>query len=143
MNRVPPARLSAAIFVLLAIVFAIGSFQLGFQQMGSPGPGLMTLLTSLLLLPLSVWLWLHPEILPQGEMRSSALIALGTLTLYALALPLAGFVLPTVGFVLLWAVVFYGRSLRSALGLGLALAIGAALLFHRFLGVQLPLWPGR
>jgi hypothetical protein len=56
--------------------------------------------------------------------------------------PRAGFVLPSLVFLTVWAMAFHGRSLISAVIMSVALVAGTALLFRGLLGVLLPLWPG-
>lgn len=142
MRAPSPVRLSAAGFVLLALVFGLGSFKLGFRAEGVPGPGLLPLLTSVLLLPLGVRLFLRPSAVGRVEAPGRApLLALVLLAAYAVVLPRAGFVLPTLVFLQIWAMAFHGRSFAPALAMSAGLVAGSALLFRALLGVLMPLWP--
>ena len=138
-----PVRLSGAGFVLLALVFGIGAFRLGFTAEGLPGPGLLPLVTSVLLLPVGVWLVLRPRAVGTPEpFRRGPILALAVLALYAVALPRAGFVVSTPVFLVAWTMAFHGRSLAHAAALGVALTLAGVLLFRSLLGVPIPLWPG-
>ena len=90
--------MSAAGFVLLALTFGFGSFQLGFRHEGVPGPGLLPLLTSVILLPVGVRLLLRPSLLPgAGPVRAAPLLALALLLsagAAALFRPLLGVPMP-------------------------------------------------
>ena len=137
-------RVSAAGLVLLALTFGLGSFALGFRHEGVPGPGLLPLLTSALLLPVGVRLLLRPALLPgAAPVRATPLLALALLAVYGAALPWGGFVAPTGVFLAVWVVAFHRRPLAHAIVLALCLSAGAALLFRVLLGVPMPLWPWR
>jgi hypothetical protein len=137
-----PARLSAATLAALAVAFGGGAFELGLTAEGLPGPGLLPLITSVLLLPLALRLLVAPDTLgPAQALRRTPLAALAVLAVYALALPRAGFVLPTLVLLGVWTRVFHGRSLGSSVGVSVALTAGAVLLFRVALGVLVPLWP--
>ena len=134
--------MSAAGFVLLALTFGFGSFQLGFRHEGVPGPGLLPLLTSVILLPVGVRLLLRPSLLPgAGPVRAAPLLALALLAVYGAALPYGGFVAPTFVVLVVWVVAFHRRPLMHAIVLALLLSAGAAALFRPLLGVPMPLWP--
>lgn len=137
-----PVRLSAAFFVLLALAFGVGAFKLGFRAEGIPGPGLLPLITSVLLLPLGLGLLISPA--PVGEarpFRRPPLLALVLLAVYALLLPRAGFVLPSLAFLTIWAMAFHARPFVGAVLMSAGLTAGTAVLFRVLLGVLLPLWP--
>ena len=135
-------RSAAAGLALLALVFGVGSFQLGFRQEGVPGPGLLPLVTSLLLLPIAGRLLLRPSDLPGAEpLRATPLVALAVLGIYAVVLPRGGFVGPTVVFLVVWVVAFHRRPLWQAVVLAVLLTAGAVVLFHVVLGVPMPLRP--
>lgn len=138
-----PVRAAAGLLVVLALVFGAGAFSLGFRAEGVPGPGLLPLLASLALLPLGLRLLLAPGRLGEASpFRARPLALLAALAAYALALPRAGFVVPTVVLLVLWARGFHGRPLGHALLLAVSLTAGAVLVFGVLLGVRLPLWPG-
>jgi hypothetical protein len=137
-------RLAAAGLGLLALAFGLGAFRLGFRHEGVPGPGVLPLAASLLLLPIALRLLLRPALLPAAApLRASPLAALGLLAVYGLVLPRGGFVLPTVALVVTWVLAFHGRGPAGAAALAALLTAAAAFLFARLLGVPLPLWPGR
>lgn len=129
--------------MLLALTFGLGAFKLGFTAEGVPGPGLLPLLTSGLLLPIGIWLVIRPSAVGASEpFRLAPILALALLAVYAIVLPRAGFVVPTLVFLTVWTMAFHGRSLRSAAALGVGLTAASVLLFRGLLGVLIPLWPG-
>lgn len=143
MPRLGPVRVAAGFLVLLALVFGGGAFALGFRAEGMPGPGLLPLLASLALLPLGLRLLAAPGRLGEvSPFRARPLALLTVLAAYALVLPRAGFVVPTVALLVVWARIFHGRPLPSALLLAGLLTAGAVLVFGVLLGVRLPLGPG-
>jgi hypothetical protein len=126
----------------LAVAFGAGAFKLGLTAEGLPGPGLLPLVTSVLLLPLAVRLLVAPHTLgPAQALHRTPLTALAVLAVYALALPRAGFVLPTLILLVAWIRVFHGRSVTSSIAVSVALTAGAVVLFRIALGVLVPLWP--
>ena len=138
-----PVRLSAAALAALALAFGAGAFRLGFVAEGVPGPGLLPLATSVLLLPLAVRLLMRPDVLGPGEpLVRTPLLALAALGVYAFTLPRAGLVLPTVALLAVWARWFHGRSIGESVALSVGLTAGAVLLCRYALGVLVPLWPG-
>ena len=138
-----PVRLSAAALAALALAFGVGAFKLGFVAEGVPGPGLLPLATSVLLLPLAARLLIRPDILGPGEsLARTPLLALAALGVYAFTLPRAGLVLPTLVLLAVWARGFHGRSIGESVALSVGLTAGAVLLFRYALGVLVPLWPG-
>jgi len=129
--------------VLLALTFGLGAFKLGFTTEGVPGPGLLPLLTSALLLPIGIWLVIRPGAVGASEpFHRAPILALALLAVYAVVLPRAGFVVPTLAFLTVWAMAFHGRSLRSAAAMSVGLTVASVLLFRGLLGVLIPLWPG-
>jgi hypothetical protein len=127
----------------LALAFGAGAFRLGFVAEGVPGPGLLPLATSALLLPLALRLLHRPHTLGgSAPLARTPLLALALLALYALALPRAGFVLPTLVLLAVWVRAFHGRSLAASAALSAAVTAGAVALFRAALGVLVPLWPG-
>lgn len=137
-----PVRVAASCFVALAVVFGAGAFRLGFRADGVPGPGLLPLVTSILLLPVALRLLAKPAAAGSGEpFRRPSLVALPMLVAYGLLLPSLGFVLPTVVLLTAWGRIFHERPMARALVLAILLVVGAVGLFHRLLAVPIPLWP--
>lgn len=142
MTGATSVRIAAAALGLLALVFGVGSFALGFRQEGVPGPGVLPLLTSALLLPIALRLLVRPALLAGAEpLRATPGVALVLLAAYGATLPHAGFALPTLALLAVWAVAFHRRPLVHALGLATLLTAGTVVLFRLLLGVPLPLWP--
>ena len=132
---------AAACFVILALVFGLGAFTLGFRKEGVPGPGVLPFVTSVALLPIGLRLLLAPRTRPAPRpLELRPLVALAVLALYAAVLPRLGFVAPTVAFVTLWCRAFHATSLGRALAIALLLVAGAVLSFRVLLAVPLPLW---
>lgn len=137
-----PVRVAAAGCIGLALVFGLGSLALGFWAEGVPGPGLLPALSSALLLPLGARLWRQPSQVGSGTPFSRvSLAALVVVVGYALALPFLGIVVPTSGFLVVWARAFYRVPWRRALVLAGGLTALAVGLFEGALGIPLPLWP--
>jgi hypothetical protein len=143
MRQVSPVRVAAVAFIALAIVFGLGAFTLGFRAEGMPGPGLLPVLASVLLLPVGVRLLLTPGMVGESTpFGAGALLVLGLLALHALALPHLGFVVPTLALLVVWARCFHRRRLVPSVVLAVLITAAAALLFTGGLGVRMPLWPG-
>ncbi|MGE0874295.1 MAG: tripartite tricarboxylate transporter TctB family protein [Burkholderiales bacterium] len=144
MTSFPPRRLAAGILGLLALAFAGASWKLGYWGQGLPGPGLLPLATSVLLLPAAVLLLRAPpteEEAPALAARSLAGLALCTAC--ALAMPALGMVVPSVALATVWMRLWGGRSWIGALLYAAAIVGALALLFVSALGVPVPLWPAR
>jgi putative tricarboxylic transport membrane protein len=140
---VPAVPVAAVFCALLALVFGLGAFRLGFWQEGVPGPGLLPFITSLALLPIALRLLLRPRSVPEaGPLRAMPLLALAVLAVYGAVVARLGFVGPSLVLLAVWRRAFHGGSWRVAAVTSLALVIGAVLLFRTLLGVPLPLWPG-
>jgi hypothetical protein len=139
-----PARLAAVILGLLALGFGVASWSLGYWIDGLPGPGLLPLGTSLLLLPAVVVLFrAPPEPDDEASLSPRSLAGIGMCGACALAMPWLGIALPGWALGLLWMRWFGARSWLAA-GAAAALIIGAlAGLFVVALKVPMPLWPGQ
>jgi hypothetical protein len=142
-RQISPVRVAGAVFVALALAFGLGAFTLGFRAEGVPGPGLLPLLASAVLLPIGVRLLVTPGVVGETSPFAAApLSLLAVLAVHALLLPRLGFVAPTLVVLVVWARVFHGRSLVAALALAVLLTSGVVVLFNALLGIRMPLWPG-
>lgn len=142
MTAFPPGRLAAGILGLLALAFAGASWKLGYWAQGMPGPGLLPLATSVLLLPAAVLLLRAPpteDEVPTLSVRSLAGLALCTAC--ALAMPALGMVIPSVVLATLWMRLWGGRSWIGAALYAAAIVGALVLLFVVALSVPVPLWP--
>ncbi len=140
---VPAVPVAAVFCALLALVFGLGAFKLGFWQEGVPGPGLLPFITSVALLPIALRLLFWPRTVPDaGPLRPMPLVALVVLAVYGVLVARLGFIGPSLVLLAVWRRAFHGGSWLAAAVTSVALVIGAVLLFRTLLGVPLPLWPG-
>ena len=141
MIRIAPNLVAGLMLGALALVFGVGAFRLGFWGDDGPGPGLMPLGVSILLLPLLIVALREPD--PDGEssFKSQPLLALLIMGIYAFTLPRVGFVPATVVLLAAWIRGFYSQSwLRTAVcSVGLT-AVGF-FIFHTLLKVPMQLFP--
>lgn len=137
-----PVRVVVLGLMAVAVVFGVAALRLGLYQDGLPGPGLLPLAASLLLLAGAGRLWRQAAELDSGERFQAGPIV--TVLGFGLMVPLlkpAGFVLCTLVFVAAYARLLHHRPWGSAIALSLGLTAGAVLLFAYLLAVPLPLWP--
>ncbi|HVL58140.1 MAG TPA: tripartite tricarboxylate transporter TctB family protein [Burkholderiaceae bacterium] len=138
----PPARIAAAVLGVLAIGFGVASWSLGYWVDGTPGPGVLPLCASLLLLPTVVWL-LRVPLEPDDEPGLSAR-SLGALMMFgvcAFAMPQAGIAIPSAVLALLWMRFFGERSWLASAAYSLVMVAVLAGLFIGALKVPIPLFP--
>jgi hypothetical protein len=143
MTRIAPTYVAAAMLAALAILFGVGAFKLGFWVDDTPGPGLLPLVISLLLLPLLFVAMREP--IPRGEtpFRGSPLVAIALTGVYAIALPHAGFVFASVLLLVVWIRLFYGQDWIAAIVCSIALTAVGVVIFNVLLKVPMPLFPVR
>jgi hypothetical protein len=137
-----PARLAAAILGALAVAFGAASWKLGYWVQGVPGPGLLPLGTSVLLLP-AVFFLLRTPLAPDDEttLSKTALLGLALCGGCALVMPWLGAVLPAIALATLWMRLFGRRPWPSSLFMASVMVAALALLFIAALKVPVPLWP--
>lgn len=136
-----PTIIGAGMLAVLALVFGIGAFQLGFWVDDNPGPGVLPLIASGLLLPLAI-LSLRENVSEEAAgFEAGTFAAIGALIAYSCAVPSAGFVLPTVVLIFAWCHYFNGQPwLRSFVCSG-ALTLVGVVIFNLLLQVPFQLWP--
>lgn len=135
-----PTPIVSLLLAAMALGFAVGSVRLGFWTFDGPGAGLVPFTAAVLLLPLLIMV-LRERSGAEDPFRAMPLGAVVIGCAYAALLPYAGFVLPTIVLVMVWARLFYEQSWTRAVALGLALTLVSALIFGTLLKVPLPLLP--
>lgn len=142
MVRIVPTYLAVAMLGVLALVFGVGAFRLGFWGEDGPGAGLLPLAVSCMLV-LMLLLTLR-EPLPADETGFTrepvAAIALGLV--YAGVLPYAGFILSTVAMLFIWVRLFYRQGRVRSLVCSAGLTLLGLVIFNVLLKVPMQLLPG-
>jgi putative tricarboxylic transport membrane protein len=128
------------VFVAVLTALLAGGFRVGFLT-DPIGPRALPWLASLLLGVGGAMMIARPGPTPASiaaPMRANVSLAIGAFVMYAIVLPLAGFVLSTA---LLMAVLarFYGGRWVQGIAAGVIFSGSLWLLFARALGVPLPL----
>lgn len=141
MIKIAPTHVAAAMLAALAVLFGVGAFKLGFWVDDSPGPGLLPLVISLLLLPLLFLAMREPIPSDETPFRGSPFIAVALTVIYALALPYAGFVFASVLLLMIWIRLFYGQGWVGAIVCSAALTSAGVVIFKVLLKVPMPLFP--
>jgi putative tricarboxylic transport membrane protein len=128
----------------------IESSRLAYVSEYGPGPGFLPLWLGIGLLILAVCLMVSHLVRPAAESggKSASAVAMGRVLSGWLALMLAVFLLPRIGFSLSLAlltvfliVALEHRSRWTAIGVGFGLALGFYLIFVFALGLSLPVGP--
>jgi putative tricarboxylic transport membrane protein len=135
-----PTPIATLLLAAMALGFAVGSVRLGFWTFDGPGAGLVPFTAAVLLLPLLIMV-LRERSAVEEPFRATPIGAVVIGCAYAALLPYAGFAVPTIVLVVIWARVFYRQSWTRAVALGLALTLVSALIFGTLLKVPLPLLP--
>ena len=141
MIRIAPTYLAVGMIGALALIFGVGAFRLGFWGDDGPGPGLLPLVVSLLLVPMLVLVLREP--LPSDEtgLGAGPLSAIVLVLIYAAILPRVGFVISTLIMLLTWIRLFYRQSwLRSAV-CSASLTLLGLVIFNVLLKVPMQLFP--
>lgn len=139
----PPSQLAAAIVtILIGVAGLIGSLRLGLGELTAPGPGLWPFVISVVITTLSVVLAFTGRQAKDTERFSRAsvqtAVAIATLVLLALALPVIGFEIPSLLLTFVW-LRFLGReSWRSSIVVSLSTVIAFYVLFVLLLQIPLP-----
>ncbi|HEU5068211.1 MAG TPA: tripartite tricarboxylate transporter TctB family protein [Sphingomicrobium sp.] len=136
-----PLRFAAVMLAILAGVFALISVGLGFWVDEVPGPGLLSFIAALLLLPVLAAVVLgQPQPEDEQGFDRRTLFALPLLCVCAIVVPYAGLVLGSLGFSVLWVRFFHRQTWLRAVVVSTALVCAIALLFHGLAG-PIPLFP--
>ncbi len=141
MTKIAPTYVAAAMLAGLAILFGVGAFKLGFWVDDAPGPGLLPLAISLLLLPLLFVASREPIPSDETPFRGSPLVAIVFTVIYALVLPRTGFVPASIVLLLVWIRLFYGQGWIGAIICSSALTAAGVVIFNVLLKVPMPLFP--
>lgn len=141
MIKIAPTYLAAGMLGALALIFGIGAFRLGFWGDDGPGPGLLPLVVSLLLVPMLVLVLREP--LPPDETGFSAgpLSAIVLVLIYAAILPRAGFVLSTLVMLFTWIRLFYRQGWFRSAACSASLTVLGLVIFNVLLKVPMQLFP--
>jgi putative tricarboxylic transport membrane protein len=139
----PAAQVAAALVALAIGVFgAVVSSGLGLGQLTQPGPGLWPFAISVVIVVLSAVLVFVGRNATDGERFSKAslltVLALVTLVLLAVLLPLTGFEIPSLVLVFVWLRWLGKESWRSSVVISVAAVAAVHLLFVVLLQIPLP-----
>ncbi len=134
---------SAFGLAVLALGYLLAGRRYPLDTLATPGPGIFPLAAGLALLALAVWQFLAarraaPDPTDGGAVPRAPLIMSAVLALYAVTLPVLGFVLTSFGLVFVAArLMGLGGWWRPA-ALALGVTVASRLLFGTWLGVPLP-----
>jgi putative tricarboxylic transport membrane protein len=139
----PRAQISAALVALAVGVFGlVVSIGLGFGRLTQPGPGLWPFAISLVIVVLSAVLVFVGRGAGDAEQFSKAslltALALVTLVLLAVFLPLIGFEIPSLLLVFTWLRWLGKESWRSSVLVSIGTVVVLYLLFVMLLQIPLP-----
>ncbi|TDO52565.1 tripartite tricarboxylate transporter TctB family protein [Kribbella sp. VKM Ac-2527] len=146
-ERPPPAgawsQLTAALVAaLLGVAGLIGSWRLGLGRLTEPGPGLWPFVISVVITLLSVVLAIIGRQALDSERfnRASLLVvvAVVTLVLLAVAMPLIGFEIPSLLLTFVWLRFLGKESWRSSIVISVVTVVAFHLLFVTALQIPLP-----
>jgi hypothetical protein len=141
MIRIAPTYLAVGMIGVLALIFGVGAFRLGFWGDDGPGPGLLPLVVSLLLVPMLVLVVREPLPSEETGLGAGPLSAIVLVLIYAAILPRVGFVISTLIMLLTWIRLFYRQSwLRSAV-CSASLTLLGLVIFNVLLKVPMQLFP--
>lgn len=139
----------AAVFIVVGLSFAAGSFQYGFGSSVRPGPGYFPLGLGLLLAAVGAMLLVQALRLPAPDGDPIGALAwrplgfvLGAVVLFGFLLPRAGLLVALPVLVALAAQAGADRRWREIVVSAVALTALSWLVFSQGLGLALPLWPG-
>jgi putative tricarboxylic transport membrane protein len=141
MVRIAPTLVAGLMLGALALVFGIGAFRLGFWNDDGPGPGLMPLGVSILLLPLLIVALREPDPDSEDSFKSQPLLALLVMGAYAFALPRVGFIPATVVLLATWVRGFYSQNWLRTVVCSVGLTSVGIFIFHTLLKVPMQLFP--
>ena len=141
MIRIVPSYVAGLMLGLLALVFCVGAFRLGFWGDDGPGPGLLPLVVGALLMPMIVIALREPIPEDESSFKISPLLAIALMLAYALALPRTGFVPATLVLLLLWVRGFYRESWFRAMACAVCLTALGLFIFSYLLKVPMPMFP--
>lgn len=136
-----PTMVIAAMLCLLALVFGVEAFQLGFWVDDNPGPGVLPLVASVLLLPLSILSLRERPSENATGFSGYSFLAIVVLIAYACAVPYGGFVLPTLVLIALWCKIFHRQSWLRSILCSASLTIFGIVIFAYLLQVPIQLLP--
>jgi hypothetical protein len=141
MIRIAPTYLAVGMIGVLALIFGVGAVRLGFWGDDGPGPGLLPLVVSLLLVPMLVLVVREPLPSEETGLGAGPLSAIVLVLIYAAILPRVGFVISTLIMLLTWIRLFYRQSwLRSAV-CSASLTLLGLVIFNVLLKVPMQLFP--
>ncbi len=139
----PLAQLgAAAVTAAIGVAGLVASVRLGLGELTAPGPGLWPFVISVVITTLSVALALTGRHATDTEKfsRSSVMtaIAVATLVLLALALPVIGFEIPSLLLTFVWLRYLGKESWRSSIVISLCTVAAFYALFVVLLQIPLP-----
>jgi len=133
---------AAIVTTLVGVAGLVGSLQLGLGKLTAPGPGLWPFVISVVITVLYVVLAFTGRRAVDTEKfsRSSVLtaIAVATLVLLALAMPLIGFEIPSLALTFVWLRLLGKESWRSSIIISLVTVVAFYVLFVILLQIPLP-----
>lgn len=141
MIKIAPTYLAVGMLGALALIFGIGAFRLGFWVDDGPGPGLLPLVVSLLLVPMLVLVLREPLPSDEAGFGAGPLSAIVLVLIYAAILPRAGFVLSTLVMLLMWIRLFYRQSWFRSAVCSASLTVLGLVIFNVLLKVPMQLFP--
>jgi putative tricarboxylic transport membrane protein len=134
--------IAAGVPLVIGIVAAVMSWQLGVGTLADPGPGLWPLVVSVVMAIIAAVLVLQSR--PTGAeekfTREALIVVVAVVSLlgYALLFERIGFEIPTVALLVLWLKVLGRETWRATIAVSLVSTTAIYLLFITGLGVSLP-----
>lgn len=141
MIRIVPTYLAVAMLGVLALIFGIGAFRLGFWGEDGPGAGLLPLAASCLLVLMLLLTLREPLPVDETGFAPEPLTAIVLSLAYAGILPYAGFVPSTLLMLFIWIRLFYRQGWFRSLVCSTGLTLLGLVIFNVLLKVPMQLFP--
>ena len=135
-----PGRIVALSLLLGSLGFGVAALRLPLWLYGTPGPGMTPLLASICLFPLSIMLLMEPAG-EQSRLQAMPFVAWLSLVGFVAITPKLGFAPASAAFSFAWAILFYKRSLVSAVAMAILAPAAMYLVFVLGLRIPIPMWP--
>ncbi len=139
--KIVPTYVAGVLLAVLALVFCIGAFKLGFWTDDGPGSGLLPFAAGAILLPLIAIAMREPIPEEETAFKVEPLGAIVLITLFALVLPWAGFAPATFVTLALWIRLFHQQSWMRAAVCSVCLTVLGYVIFHVLLKIPMQMFP--
>ena len=144
MKRLGPEVVGSLFWLAVGVFFAVGGMMLKPGTLRNPGPGMLPLIMSLLLISFSLFIFVRGLIGPEGVLKGiqwkDQAVVVATVFLYGFLLDLLGFLLSTFALMFaLYSLLFEGKNKwPRVFSYAAATALAGWLVFSVALNVPFP-----